>query len=58
MLSTSLCVFIQVFDENSCSYMILLPKNDSLIFKNLEMGTVWKSADTCHLDRGLTDSYF
>lgn len=36
----------------------LAAKNDSFIFKNLEMGIVCKSADTCHLDRGLSDAYF
>lgn len=36
MLSTYLCVFIQIFDENSCSYMVLLPKKTPLFLKTCE----------------------
>ena len=48
MLSSYLCGFVQIFDDNSCFVYDLAAKNDSLLFKNLEMGIVCKSADICH----------
>lgn len=51
-------MFLSIFLMRIPACMWSSCQNDSLIFKNLEMGTVYKSADSCHLNHGLSDSYF